>query len=407
MKKLLAILLIVALTLSFTTACAKKPAGDDTSKKPDTSGASSEPESPPAPPYTPNVLTGLPFEGDYPQTTRIGAVMVNNISNDAKQNARPQWGIGAADMLMEIMVEGGITRFMAMFSDYKSIPKIGPVRSGRDQFFQLILPFQALYTHIGESVVQTQFIKDYDYQTIDINLDAYGFERDQERHNTGVAIEHTAYTDGAQMVDIVQNKGKDDARTYNSTFFNFVNYNDPERELTGDADGNNFVAAKIDVLHSEAYRTYFNYNDDTKLYDMSQYSRAKGAVHDTVDATTNEQLSFKNVLVLFTDIHVYPGHEVKDLQKVDYTFGGVGYYFCNGQAEEVRWMKGAPLDVLRICDKFGNETPVELNPGKTYLSFVDIDMAEGKFAYYPDETAAQGSNSVVLDPNATTDIVDE
>ena len=61
--------------------------------------------------------------------------------------ARPQRGLSKADILFEIKVEGGITRFMPVFTDYKTIGEVGPVRSGRDQFFRLILPWQALYIH--------------------------------------------------------------------------------------------------------------------------------------------------------------------------------------------------------------------------------------------------------------------
>ena len=42
---------------------------------------------------------------------------------------------------------------MGLFSDYKNLPQVGPVRSARDQFFQLILPWEMLYLvfigHIG------------------------------------------------------------------------------------------------------------------------------------------------------------------------------------------------------------------------------------------------------------------
>ena len=63
--------------------------------------------------------------------------MVNNIVA-----ARPQRGLSKADILFEIKVEGGITRFMPVFTDYKTVGEVGPVRSGRDQFFRLILPWQ-------------------------------------------------------------------------------------------------------------------------------------------------------------------------------------------------------------------------------------------------------------------------
>ena len=68
------------------------------------------------------------------------------------------------------------------------------------------------------------------------------------------------------------------------------------------------------------------------------------------------------------------------LQKVDYTFGGVGYYFNGGKAEPIRWKKGSPLEALYLVDAEGNETSVKVNPGKTYLAVVDLEEA-GKFSY--------------------------
>lgn len=70
---------------------------------------------PTLPPYEANVLTGEPKGADYPEGQRITAVMVNNIVA-----ARPQRGLSKADILFEIKVEGGITRFMPVFTDYKT-----------------------------------------------------------------------------------------------------------------------------------------------------------------------------------------------------------------------------------------------------------------------------------------------
>ena len=169
MKKFLSMLLILALAASVFTACGDKPASSgSTTDAP--AASSSEPE-PQEPPYDPAVLTGLPKSDDYPEGQRVTAVMVNNISNTSYQQARPQNGLSEADVLIEIKVEGGITRFCALFTDYRDLPEICPVRSARDQFFQLILPLQPLYVHIGESVVQTQYVKDYSYQDMDVNLD--------------------------------------------------------------------------------------------------------------------------------------------------------------------------------------------------------------------------------------------
>ena len=93
-----------------------------------------------------------PLTGEARKSTgRMVGVMVNNIANSEKQNARPQRGIGSADLLIESKVEGGISRFCAVYYDANAIPEVGPLRSGRDQFLQLLMPWQALYYHDGES----------------------------------------------------------------------------------------------------------------------------------------------------------------------------------------------------------------------------------------------------------------
>ena len=131
--------------------------------------------------------------------------MVNNIVA-----ARPQRGLSKADILFEIKVEGGITRFMPVFTDYKTIGEVGPVRSGRDQFFRLILPWQALYVHEGQSVVMQQYAIDFDYGKLNNNDGANGY-RDYGRvnwagksYNNGtLALEHTMYTNSDNIANYI------------------------------------------------------------------------------------------------------------------------------------------------------------------------------------------------------------
>ena len=282
MKKFLSMLLILALAASVFTACGDKPASSgSTTDAP--AASSSEPE-PQEPPYDPAVLTGLPKSDDYPEGQRVTAVMVNNISNTSYQQARPQNGLSEADVLIEIKVEGGITRFCALFTDYRDLPEICPVRSARDQFFQLILPLQPLYVHIGESVVQTQYVKDYSYQDMDLNLDRMGdFPRDASKGN--VAREHTAYVDGDFIQKAIDALGADTRRDYTSPIFDFVNYNEPARVLTGDN------ALGITIEHSQSYRTYFDWDAAAGKYLMSQYSYAARDILPSTDANNGTQLS--------------------------------------------------------------------------------------------------------------------
>ena len=397
MKKVLSLLLSLTMAAGLLVSCGGKD--EASSSEPAAAPASSsEPEEPP---YNPNPLTGLENDGSYTEGERLTAIMINNIANNGANNARPQWGISNADILVEIKVEGGITRFMGLFSDYKSLPQVGPVRSARDQFFQLILPWEMLYVHIGESTVQSEYKTIWEYEDRDLNLDTTNFPRDQARLATGVNVEHAAYTNGEILSELVEERDYNMDRTYNSCFFDFVNYNEPNRVLNGDD------AVKIDIVHSTNYRTYFDYDASTNRYMMSQYSAYTGSINPTVDANNDEQLGFENVIVLFTDIHRHPNYvnDSYDIQQVEYGDGGVGYYFNGGKAEYIRWMKGSPNQALRIVDSEGNEQSVKINPGKTYLGIVSTgDDTAGQFGYYSSESAS--STSVPEADSTATDYVD-
>ena len=398
MKKLLALILAGLITASVFTACGSSQSSSTGDAQTSQPASSSEPEEPP---YNPDPLTGLENVGQYVDGQRFVAVMVNNISNNAANDARPQWGLSEADVLVESKVEGGITRFMALYPNVENLPEqIGPVRSARHQFFQLILPWQALYVHIGESTVQSEYRTNYEYGDLDINLDRYSFPRDQARLATGVGSEHTAYTNSELLTEIIEKNDIDTEREYGSTLFNFRNYNLEPRTLEGHS------AVSIDVVHSSTYRTYFEYDASSGKYLMSQYSARTGQISPSVDANNNEQLAFDNVILVLADIETHPNYvgNSYDIQDVDYSSGGVGYYFYGGRVESIRWQKPTPQSVMTFTDGAGHEIPVEINPGKTYLGIVDLDMADQ--CMYREDTSA-GPESVSVDSAANTDFVDE
>ncbi len=388
-------LLVLAALLSLCVLLAACKKSDDTISTPaSTATSTAEPEATPEPtlpPYEANVLTGEPKGADYPEGQRITAVMVNNIVA-----ARPQRGLSKADILFEIKVEGGITRFMPVFTDYKTIGEVGPVRSGRDQFFRLILPWQALYIHEGQSVVMQQYAIDYSYGNLNNNDGANGY-RDYGRvnwagksyNNNTLALEHTMYTNSDNIQEYIDDNKVDMNKTYNSTFFNFVDYRlGQTRDLSNSVDS--AYSDKygpvvgdgeyVEIVHSQSYKTRFIYDAATNTYKMQQ-NYSDGQWRDTVDeAADNKVLTFPNVIVLYTDIHTYPGHEAKDLQYAEYAWGGIGYYCYGGKCEKIYWQKGTPLEALRLYylteDGQCSDTPVEINTGKSYVAVTDIDFAE-------------------------------
>lgn len=378
MKKFFCAMLALCMAVSVLAACS----GSDASSTPNSISQAqsvSTPAEPEPAPYEAALLTGLEKGDDYPEGIRPVAIMVNNMANTSYHNARPQAGLSDADVLVEIKVEGGITRFMAIYPNYETIPRVGPVRSARDQFFQLILPFHMMYVHVGESVVQGEYRVNYDYDDFNLDADVWASlgHRDSEFQARGVASEHTFVTSGEEIADTLSKGGYDiSIDPYQSTIFDFVRYDEEPRQLTGGE------AKQIDIYHSSSYRTYFDWDEAAGQYLMSQYANSTGTVTPSTDANNGEQLAFDNVFVLFTDIHTYPGHEGSDLQEVDYAYGGYGCYFNGGRVEMVRWQKGTADQVLRITDYEGYGENVKINPGKSYIAVVDLDEAEN-FSYNP------------------------
>ena len=77
-----------------------------------------------------------PFTGE--PVKKLARVLIVKIDNIVY--ARPQTGINDADIVYVLPVEGGLTRFMAVFSSHFP-PVIGPVRSTRRDDLQLLRQF--------------------------------------------------------------------------------------------------------------------------------------------------------------------------------------------------------------------------------------------------------------------------
>ena len=374
MKRLL---LVIAALLSLTvlmTACKKDGDTISTPAASESTAAQATPAPTELPPYEANVLTGEPKGADYPEGQRITAVMVNNIVA-----ARPQRGLSKADILFEIKVEGGITRFMPVFTDYKKIGEIGPVRSGRDQFLQLLMPWDILYYHDGESIFCTQFVSVYGYSGLNIGGKNY-FKTPihpivSHRNNRGrdVAYEHTEFTSGKEICKAASDAGISLYAPSEGTFFHFADYRTDEvNKLKGESS-----AKKITIVHSESYRTSFSYSALSHTYAMQMYNSSKKATENTVDELTGEQLTFENVVVCFADMDAYAG-DSHDVQEVQYIKGGDAYLFTRGCVQVGRWEKTYPTNPLKLYTKSGEE--MTLNRGKTYFALVDEDE-RSNFSY--------------------------
>ncbi len=306
-------------------------------------------------------LTGLEKDEDYPEGKRITAVMINNVPS-----SRPQNGISEAEILVEIGVEYGVTRFMAIFEDYEDIPEVGGLRSARDQFFQLLIPFRGFYVHEGPSHSShpvNVMINDYEYEEYDLQATYYPiYEKDSSRSTDSYGWYDVS---GESITEHIESRELDDYRSYGSPMFNFVSYEEEPRVPE------TAPMPELTITHNPGYLTYFEYDNSSEKYMMSMFNSYSGNVDATIDNNNGEQLGFENVLVLFAPVDTYPNTAPENLPKYNYADGGYGYYFSQGHYEPLYWRKGAPNEALMLEKADGSGEPFYINTGKTYLSMVN------------------------------------
>ena len=348
------------------TACSQKqdtqPSQNETSQTEDSSegkqevdegaavqGSAVEPQE--EIPANQNLLTGVPDLTDGAIGKRPVAVMVNNVSY-----AMPQYGVGQADIIFEIPVEGDATRFMALYGDYTQVPQICPIRSCRYYFPALSQGFDAFYVNWGIDDTMADYLEALNMDQIEGITNTGGlFGRDQDRLNQGYSLEHTGYFDGTKLVSYIESQGlrTDLNEDKKGPAFQF---NGLEEQLK--PEGSDCTSVQINF---GAQSSQFTYDAENKVYLKQINGDAQ------VDGKTGEQLAFTNVFVLETDISVRDsvGHK-----EIDWDGGtdSVGYYVSNGGVQKITWSKGYNNEssYLRFYDESGQE--ISINRGKSYIA---------------------------------------
>lgn len=296
-----------------------------------------------------NLLTGVNDLSNEAIGKRPVAVMINNI-----REALPQYGVGAADVIFEIPVEGNQTRLMALYADYTKVPYICSVRSCRIYFPIFAKGFDAYYVHWGQDPTITSQLNALKLDRFDgMNNTGGLYGRDSGRKKAGYSLEHTSYFDGTGIVNAINSLGmRTDLReSKQGTAFNFHEIGAVVAP-TGDA----CQKAHIDF---GAQTSTFTYDANTNTY-LKKHS---GKAH--VDGKTGEQLSFTNVFVLVTSISTRDSIGHKDVNWRG-SSNSTGYYISNGVVQKIHWSKSSESDYLKFYDESGQE--LMINRGKSFIA---------------------------------------
>lgn len=298
-----------------------------------------------------NPLNGQPMAAPY--TGRPVAVMLNNI-----RAAMPQHGVSQADILYEVLAEGGITRCMGIYSDITQVAQVGSIRSARKYYVDIARGYHALYVHFGGSTEATNYLKNIGWNELDgmVGGTKYFFQ-DQKRIAAGYASEHTWFADGEKLLAYALDKGystqESPEKTYGMQF-------DDSAVIVGTPAENAVVYFNMGGKPGSGTKsTGFTYDADAGVYFASQYGG------DYIDGNTNEAISFRNVLVLRT---------ANSLQSDGYhmtviTVGsGKGTFLCNGQAIPILWNRAG--EDAPFTYTLENGTPLTFGVGATYVAIV-------------------------------------
>ncbi|GAE29495.1 DUF3048 domain-containing protein [Halalkalibacter hemicellulosilyticus] len=285
-------------------------------------------------------LTGL--EAEEESGNRIIGVTINN-----DPRARPQTGLVDADIVYELLAEGNITRFVALY--HSILPeKIGPVRSSRTYHIDLLKGYNSIFVTHGWSPEAEQRLtinRELDYIS-GMKYDGTLFQRSSDRvapHNSYITAEH--------IYQGIEQEGYE--RAGDVPTFEFYSL-DEEYEIEGEN------AESIVVQYSSGHRINYEFN-----VELSGYTRANGELQ-TVDHETGEPQLIENLFVVETS------HQVVDEQGrrvIDLNSGGQALLFQDGKVQSVDWEN---QDGIITPVKDGNVVP--LVPGQTWVNVIPMGI---------------------------------
>ncbi|MGI6029736.1 MAG: DUF3048 domain-containing protein [Candidatus Heteroscillospira sp.] len=348
MKKILLILLAFALLLP---GCTKR--GEQTPEEtPDTSPvvtASPTPTPTPVPTATPepirHPLTGEPIAEEL--TDRPLAIMINN-----HELAQPQCGIGGADMIYEILAEGGLTRMMLIVTDPTSVERFGTMRSLRPYYLEVGLSYGAVIVHAGGSDQAYSDVKTKGADNLDgvrgAGAGSY-YYRDQSRVHNG--LEHSLFIDSDSVLEYAKQRG---ISLESDTPYDFgLSFADDAAPAGGES------GESIELTFGSWKKSSFSYDGDEKVYTMSQYGKPYA------DGDTSEAVPFTNLLILEAPTRTLDSY---GRLEVDLVGEGAGYFFCGGKYVPITWHRDGLGQQFYYTTQDGEE--LTLGVGKTYVGVV-------------------------------------
>ena len=312
-------------------------------------------------------LNGMPFVAGGPSPQRRPlAVKIDNAPN-----ARPHYGISQADMVMELLVEGFITRLGAYFHS-QDPDTIGAVRSVRfsDRYTTPMVRGSLVFS--GASQLMERLVRE------DIDAGAYvgvspqlGQGRNFYRSNVdGRVAPHNLFTSSQSLREATNEVGGGGAVVVPRWDF----LASAQRSETAGGFLGSVPAERLLIPYRLDARVRYEYDAGARAYARFQSANNALSYRREVDGMNGQEIWARNVVIINTDIWAT---EVRDdaggAASLDMRLTGTGKasIFRDGRRQDGTWSRATYNDAFVFTNLYGQR--IYLSPGQTWIHILPND----------------------------------
>jgi len=293
-----------------------------------------------------SITTGLPTDHDEAR------IMVCQMDNEP--GARPQKGIGSADIVYEVEIyDGGYTRYTAVFND--TIPeKIEAIRSARIVHADIAYEYRGAFIHYGGQKYpgsDVYYIMDHK-KKFSVRYDGIGGDRDFYRDKARKAPNNVI----CNLKNLYDRTDWSTQQCKSPLKFS-VGFTIPEQ---GDA-----VSRFQIPYRQKSYCPSYEWDGDLNKYRRLYNNRP------FVDGTTGEQVLVDNVIVQYMEYGWFEGES----NRPNVTTRGENRceYFIGGKHFTGTWSRPKLHINTVYYDDEGDE--VHFNPGTTFIQILRTERS--------------------------------
>ena len=274
--------------------------------------------------------------------------IVIGIKNDNNVRARPQSGPQQADAIFEVLVEGGMTRFINIFYESDTTYH-GPIRSARPTDPTLLRPLDGVLVASGATGGLIPEI-------LDIGVPVITDRRPEFFRINSRRAPHNLYADTVKLKNLAIAKGYKKSNNPQPLF----PWGSPDYKKWSNVNSvtlkfSSQTSTKWTWNGSEYLRTYYDAYEGSSSNNIHNWININGSVG---------QINTKTVIALFCEPYMHP----LQLPSVKTVGQGRAIIMHNGKLLDGFWKRGSNLDPFHIVDSNGNT--LYIPPGKPWISLV-------------------------------------